>query len=54
MKTIERLLGSGHFHHEQASAPSRLIFRVEPLQFGPCFVDGELPIDSSLLFVDTG
>ncbi len=34
------------------SAPSRLNFRVEPLQFHPCFVDGELPIDGSLLLVD--
>ncbi|MCE9534089.1 MAG: hypothetical protein K8T89_23670 [Planctomycetes bacterium] len=37
-----------------ASAPSRLNLRVEPLQFGSCFVDGELPIDGSLLLVDTG
>ena len=36
------------------SAPSRLIVRVEPLQFNPCFVDGELPIDGSLLFVHAG
>ena len=37
-----------------ASAPSRLHFRVETLQFAPRFVDGELPIDGSLLLVDTG
>ena len=36
------------------SAPSRLNFRVEPLQFDPCFVDRELPIDGSLLLVDAG
>ena len=39
---------------EATSAPSRLNFRVEPLQFHPCFVDRELPIDCSLLLVDTG
>ena len=38
----------------EPSAPSRLNFRVEPLQFDPCFVDRELPIDGSLLLVDTG
>ena len=38
----------------RASAPSRLNFRVEPLQFDPCFVDRELPIDGSLLLVDAG
>ena len=37
-----------------SSALSRLNFRVEPLQFHSGFVDGELPIDSSLLLVDTG
>ena len=36
------------------SAPSRLNFRVEPLQFNPGFVDRELPIDGSLLLVDAG
>ena len=39
---------------EHPSAPSRLNFRVEPLQFDPCFVDRELPIDGSLLLVDAG
>ena len=37
-----------------ASAPSRLNFRVEPLQFDRRFVDGELPIDSSLFLGDAG
>jgi len=36
------------------SVPSKLNFRVEPLQFHPCFVDRKLPIDGSLLFVDAG
>ena len=33
------------------SALSRLNFGIEPLQLDPCFLDGELPIDGSLLFV---
>jgi hypothetical protein len=37
-----------------ASALSRLNFRVEPLQFNPCFVDRELPIDGPLLLIDAG
>jgi hypothetical protein len=35
-----------------ASAPSRLNLGVESLQLAPCFLDGELPIDGSLLLVD--
>ena len=35
------------------SVPSRLNFRIKPLQFDPCFVDRELPIDGSLLLVHT-
>ena len=34
------------------SASSRLYFRVEPLQFDPCFLDRELPVDGPLLLVD--
>jgi hypothetical protein len=34
------------------SAPSRLNFQVEPLQFDPCLVNRELPIDGPLLLVD--
>ena len=41
-----------HWLLDLASAPSRLNFRVEPLQFDPCFVNRELPIDGSLLLVD--
>ena|SRR5438874_1334246 len=39
---------------KQTSAPSRLNFRIKPLQFDPCFVDRELPIDGSLLLGDAG
>jgi hypothetical protein len=35
-----------------ASARSKLNFRIESFQFDPCFVDRELPIDSSLLLVE--
>ena len=38
----------------RTSAPSRLNLGVEPLQLDPCFLDGELPIDGSLLLVDSG
>ena len=33
------------------SAPSNLNFRVEPLQFGSGLLEGELPVDGSLLGV---
>ena len=45
--TVEQIL-------KWASAASRLNSRVEPLQFNPCFVDRELPVDGSLLLVDAG
>jgi len=39
---------------DATSAPSRLNLGIEPLQLDPCFLDSELPIDGSLLLVDTG
>ena len=51
---IATIPGSSSQVGEATSALSRLNFRVEPLQFDPCFVDGELPIDGSLLVVDAG
>ena len=42
------------FFQQAATALSRLNFRVEPLQLDSCFVDRELPIHGSLLFVDAG
>ena len=41
------------FRAYHASALSKLNFGIEPLQFYPRFVDCELPIDGSLLLVDT-
>ena len=38
----------------QASAPSNLNFRVEPLQFSAGLLDGKLPVDGSLLDVCSG
>src|SRR5215470_13389614 len=43
-----------HSPTASSSVPSRLNFRVESLQFNPCFVDRELPVDGSLFLVDAG